>query len=189
MLYQVDNGYLVQAVTERGMSLLEGLTAEEANSRPPTPGPFETEVVVSEPAAWPAHFDDAYWLRLADRCLSCRICTYVCPTCRCFDVRDVVAAAGPGVTHIQRLRAWDACLAQTYRRAAGGHDPRSLKAQRLRNRFYCKFFYAPQDFGAVGCVGCGRCIAACPVNIDISEILADVAQLVAQGQQVQERPS
>ena len=181
MLYETDDGFLAQAVTERGELLLEGLEAEETDRRPPAPGPFETQVAVPEPAAWPAHFDDSYWTRLADRCLSCRVCTYVCPTCRCFDVRDYITAAGPGGTQIERLRAWDACLAETYRRAAGGHDPRPLKAQRLRNRFYCKFLYAPQDFGATGCVGCGRCIAACPVNIDISEVLTDVAQMVARG--------
>jgi sulfhydrogenase subunit beta (sulfur reductase) len=187
MLYETDGGYLVQAVTERGASLLEGLAVEDTKRKPSPSAKLQTQVSVPEPEAWPAHFDDAYWTRLADRCLSCRICTYVCPTCRCFDVRDYVTAAALDATHIQRLRVWDACLAETYRRAAGGHDPRPLKAQRLRNRFYCKFVYAPQDFGAVGCVGCGRCIAACPVNIDISEVLADVAQLVAQRQREQER--
>jgi ferredoxin len=182
MLYEIDDGYLVQTVTERGASLVEGLVAEEIGRTPPEPGALQTQVPVPEPAVWSAHFDDAYWTRLADRCLGCRICTYVCPTCRCFDVRDYVTAAGPDITQMQRLRAWDACLAQTYRRAAGGHDPRPLKAQRLRNRFYCKFLYA-HEFGTVGCVGCGRCIATCPVNIDITEVLAAVAQLVAQDQQ------
>lgn len=177
MLYQAEDGFLVRAVTERGAALLEGLDAQETEAEPPPADEFETQVQVPPPEAWRAHFDDAYWSRLADRCLSCRLCTYVCPTCRCFDVRDAVVAAGSEGTRVQRLRAWDACLAQSYRRAAGGHDPRPLKAQRLRNRFYCKFLYAPEEFGAVGCVGCGRCIAACPVNIDISEVLADVARM------------
>jgi ferredoxin len=180
MLYQMGDGFLVRPVTERGRSLLEGLDTEESDAEPPPVAAFETRVEVPEPGLWRGHFDDAYWWRLADRCLSCRICTYVCPTCRCFDVRDVVTVAGPEGSRVQRLRAWDACLAQTYRRAAGGHDPRPLKAQRLRNRFYCKFLYAPEDFGAVGCVGCGRCIAACPVNIDVSEILADVSEWTAE---------
>jgi ferredoxin len=78
---------------------------------------------------------------------------------------------------IERLRAWDSCLSERYRRIAGGHNPRPTKAQRLRNRFYCKFHYCPQDFGPIACVGCGRCIVACPVAIDIAEMLGDVAKL------------
>jgi len=42
---------------------------------------------------------------------------------------------------------------------------------------YCKFYYVPTDYQVeVACVGCGRCITACPVNIDISEVLQDVAR-------------
>ena len=72
-------------------------------------------------------------------------------------------------------------MASAYRRIAGGHNPRPHKAHRLRNRYYCKFYYCPQDFGPVACVGCGRCIAVCPVHIDIVEMLEDVAALAAAG--------
>jgi ferredoxin len=68
-------------------------------------------------------------------------------------------------------------MASAYRRIAGGHNPRPVKAQRLRNRYYCKFCYSPLDFGAVACVGCGRCIAICPVGIDIAEMLAHLPSL------------
>jgi ferredoxin len=64
-----------------------------------------------------------------------------------------------------------------YRRIAGGHNPRPTQSPRLRNRFYCKFLYYPEDFGPLGCVGCGRCIDACPVGIDILEVIADVEQM------------
>jgi len=83
---------------------------------------------------------------------------------------------------IERLRAWDSCLADGYRRIAGGYNPRPTKAQRLRNRFYCKFCYYPRDFGPIACVGCGRCIAKCPANVDIVEVLEGVAALRREGE-------
>jgi sulfhydrogenase subunit beta (sulfur reductase) len=176
MLYEQDGAYLVQAITDRGGSLLDGLDAQDTDRAAPASDPTGERVPVLPPEAWGALFDHPYWQRLAERCLSCRACTYVCPTCRCFDVRDDTTAAGAGYAHIQRLRAWDSCLADAYRRIAGGHNPRPSKAQRLRNRYYCKFCYSPTDFGAVACVGCGRCIAACPVAIDITEMLWSIAR-------------
>jgi sulfhydrogenase subunit beta (sulfur reductase) len=177
MLYEGELGYWVLAVTEKGATLLAGLEVDETATVAPVSDPGGNSVPVLPPEAWGALFDDGYWQRLAERCLSCHACTYVCPTCRCFDVRDDTVAAGPGYARIQRLRAWDSCMSPAYRRIAGGHNPRPGKAQRLRNRYYCKFCYSPTDFGAVACVGCGRCIEVCPVGIDITEMLADVARL------------
>jgi ferredoxin len=177
MLYEGEPGYWVSVVTEKGAALLEGLTLEETDEAAPASDASGEQVPVLPPEAWAALFDEVYWQRLAERCLSCHACTYVCPTCRCFDVRDDTVAADAGYAHIQRLRAWDSCMAPAYRRIAGGHNPRPTKSQRLRNRYYCKFCYSPLDFGAVACVGCGRCIAVCPVGIDIAEMLADVAGL------------
>jgi sulfhydrogenase subunit beta (sulfur reductase) len=190
MLYEGDTGeadigYWVLANTEKGTALVEGLRMEEmdrsvetAQGRTaPASDQSGKRVPVLAPEAWGKVFEDAYWQRLAERCLSCHACTYVCPTCRCFDVRDDTIAADAGYAYIQRLRAWDSCLAPAYRRIAGGHNPRPTKAQRLRNRYYCKFCYSPLDFGAVACVGCGRCIDVCPVGIDIAEMLEEVAGL------------
>jgi len=188
MLYEGEGGYWVEAVTEKGVALLEGLPCGETDGDRPASDPSGGTVPVLPPERWGALFDEPYWQRLADRCLSCRACTYVCPTCRCFDVRDQSTAVGAGYRRIERLRAWDSCLASAYRRIAGGHDPRSTTAQRLRNRVYCKFCYfsqaphptlSPGGEGkeGVGCVGCGRCIAVCPVGIDVAEVLADVSEL------------
>jgi len=178
MLTEMEGGYAVQVVTEKGRAILGDLALEQVDGAPPGPAVRE-KTPVPEAEAWPLHFDDVYWSRLADYCLSCRLCTYVCPTCRCFDVRDheIATPHASRGSRIERLRAWDSCLAESYRRIAGGHSPRPTKAQRLRNRFYCKFCYYPQDFGPVACVGCGRCIAKCPVNVDIIEVLESVAAL------------
>jgi len=172
MLTEVDGGYAVQVVTEKGRVLLGDLIMEEwEGTLPQVTGREELPILEAE--AWPQHFNHAYWAHLADRCLSCRLCTYLCPTCRCFDVRDYETPN----RDIERVCAWDSCLAEGYRRIAGGHDPRPTKMERLRNRFYCKFCYYPKDFGPIACVGCGRCIAKCPVNVDIAEVLESVAAL------------
>jgi ferredoxin len=126
---------------------------------------------------WRPLFEDEIWMRHGERCLSCRICTYVCPTCRCFDVADRVVEQRAGLTRIERIRVWDACTSTNYRRVAGGHNPRPTKPERLRNRFCCKFCYYPEDFGPLGCVGCGRCVVSCPVDIDITEVMRDVAEV------------
>ncbi len=177
MIYEVEDGYLLSANNAKGEALLDQLEATETEGEPPTSAISGERVPVLPPEDWSSLFDSDYWQRLAERCLSCHACTYVCPTCRCFDVRDDTVAAGPGYARFQRVRAWDSCMAAAYRRIAGGHNPRPAKAQRLRNRYYCRFCYSPLDFGAVACVGCGRCIAACPVGIDIAEMLVDVAAL------------
>ncbi|HSJ55717.1 MAG TPA: 4Fe-4S dicluster domain-containing protein [Anaerolineae bacterium] len=174
MLYHDGDGYLVETVTDKGAALVAGVDWPEVDRPAPEPEITAEVVSVRPPDEWLAAFDEVVWQRLADRCLSCHACTYVCPTCRCFDVRDDLTAAGPGYVHVQRLRAWDSCMSPAYRRIAGGHNPRPDTAQRLRNRFFCKFCYSPRDFCAVACVGCGRCIAACPAGVDIVEVLRGV---------------
>jgi sulfhydrogenase subunit beta (sulfur reductase) len=175
LLREVDDGYSVEPITEKGTALLEGLALKRRKGPPPTSSANADLVPVPPPEAWRPLFEDQMWMRHGERCLSCRICTYVCPTCRCFDVTDRVIAERAGVTYIERIRAWDACTSTNYRRAAGGHNSRPTKPGRIRNRFFCKFCYYPEDFGPLGCVGCGRCIVSCPVDIDITEVMRDVA--------------
>lgn len=186
MLYPLDEGYLVQVVTEKGQALLDASTLQSSE---PSPGQAKyratfvydqpEKVPLPEQNAWAAQFEDAYWDQIAERCLSCRICAYVCPTCRCFDVRDEALPSGNGSSQYERIRCWDSCTGQAYRRIAGGHNSRSEKGQRLRNRFLCKFDYYPRQYalGSAACTGCGRCIDACPVNVDITEVMGHIAEV------------
>ena len=172
LLTAVPNGYAVNVVTEKGQTLIAGLELRELTGDVP---PVTTGGTVGglPPERWPERFTDRYWDLLAERCIGCRVCAYVCPACRCFDVRDEVAERRAGFSRYDRLRCWDSCTGPNYRITAGGHNPRPTKGQRLRNRFFCKFYYMLQDYGSTGCVGCGRCIEACPVNIDIVEVLQE----------------
>ena len=173
MLTEVAEGYAVQVITDKGKTLVGAMALQEIEGIPPEPIVHQKKVPILEVGEWPERFEHPFWARLSDRCLSCRLCTYVCPTCRCFDVRDAELSD----KEIERLRAWDSCMAEGYRRIAGGHNPRPSKMERLRNRFYCKFCYYPQDFGPIACVGCGRCIVQCPVNVDATEVLERLAAL------------
>ena len=171
-----DGGYVVEPVTPKGVAILEGLPVESSGGEPRPVAEYADPVPVTPAENWRPLFEEKIWKRHGERCLSCRICTYVCPACRCFDVVDRIVDVQPGMTRVERIRVWDACTSTNYRRAAGGHNSRPTKPSRIRNRFYCKFCYYPEDFGPLGCVGCGRCIVSCPVDIDITEVMRDVAE-------------
>ena len=168
MLSKAPGGFVAQAVTSKGKALLDAAGLPYTQAVPHSPKSGKAQIPPLE--TWPEHFMDAYWRQVSERCISCRVCAYVCPTCRCFDVRDeAIPSEGDGA--FERIRCWDSCNSVNYRRVAGGHNPRPDKAERLRNRFYCKFYYFPHQYGPITCTGCGRCVDACPVNIDITEVI------------------
>ena len=175
-LTRSEKGLEVQILTEKGLKIARqdwNLTSAQI-TQPIIPDYSKSEYPDMD--AWPLQFIDKYWEDMSERCLSCRICAYVCPTCRCFDVRDEAIPSNNGVQQYERVRCWDSCSGNTYRRIAGGHNPRSEKSQRLRNRFFCKFYYFPEQYGPTACTGCGRCIDLCPVNIDITEVMSHIIE-------------
>jgi ferredoxin len=111
-------------------------------------------------------FDHDYWKEIAKKCLGCGICTFLCPTCHCFDMQDELAGDKGA-----RVRVWDSCMYPEYTMQASGYNPRPHQTNRIRNRVFHKFNYLPKNNQVFGCVGCGRCITECPVNIDIIEVV------------------
>ncbi len=109
-----------------------------------------------------------FWDDVAFSCINCGTCTYVCPTCWCFDIQDEAKKKSS-----TRFRNWDTCMSPLFTRHATGHNPRGEKIQRVRQRFMhkLKYFLDKYDQGIM-CVGCGRCVKSCPVNIDIREVCA-----------------
>jgi heterodisulfide reductase subunit C len=112
-------------------------------------------------------FENPLWKDITDRCLGCGTCTYLCPTCHCFDIQDEST-----LSEGARIRIWDACMIPEYTLQASGYNPRPMRANRMRNRIMHKYNYYPKNFDVIACVGCGRCIDNCPVNIDIIDTVS-----------------
>lgn len=114
-------------------------------------------------------FDSTIWDEIAQRCLGCAVCTYLCPTCHCFGLYDEKTGLKG-----RRIRVQDSCMFPSFTLEASGHNPRTSNEERVRQRIMHKFRYTVENFGDIFCIGCGRCINNCPVNMDIRETIAEV---------------
>ena len=125
--------------------------------------PYRLDFDVSElPSLLTSSYRSDVWEKLGERCLACGSCTMVCPTCTCFDVQDSVEFnLEDGV----RCRVWDSCQLGLFATVAGGHNFRAQRSSRVRHRFLRKGKYQREAYGVAGCVGCGRCAAACLAHI------------------------
>ena len=129
-------------------------------------------------AALEGTFDHPLWEAVGERCLGCGICAYVCPSCSCFDVTDQ-GNAYCGT----RCRSWDSCTFAQFTLHASGHNPRPDQPARYRQRVMHKFAYFPLEHDDRSmCVGCGRCVALCPVGIDIHQSVRTAVSAGASGE-------
>jgi NAD-dependent dihydropyrimidine dehydrogenase PreA subunit len=116
-----------------------------------------------------ADFDSPLWDEVSKACLTCGICTFLCPTCHCFDMNDEVSCSSP--CKGERVRTWDSCQFPNFTMHTTGHNPRDDKGSRTRQRMCHKFRYFPDNYDTYQCTGCGRCISECPVGIDIVQVM------------------
>ena len=177
LLVPVADGFVAEAITEAGRELTASPLFSSADSRI-----NEAEAVVSRSMEELSSTDDftgardkllklfdndEFWEDISAKCISCGTCTYLCPTCYCFNITDeTVGNTG------KRIRTWDTCMDYLFTLEASGHNPRTSKANRLRNRVGHKFSYYPSLHAEIiACCGCGRCIKSCPAAVDIREIV------------------
>ncbi len=182
MVFVLEEGLYVESVTEKGERLLEGASTQ----RQPNDSELQAvqKIRQSAPSGLPEAMEPAprlkekdlmalynapFWQELSDSCINCGTCTFLCPTCYCFDIQDETLK-GKG----RRIRYWDSCMFPLFTLHASGHNPRGEKVKRVRNRFMHKLKYFPERFGPLSCVGCGRCVRDCPVNIDIRQVMKEL---------------
>ena len=111
-------------------------------------------------------FNAPEWRELSETCLGCGTCTFVCPTCQCYDIKDFNTGHG-----VKRFRCWDSCMYSDFTRMAHGNS-RNSQLERFRQRFMHKLVYYPtNNDGLFSCVGCGRCISKCPINMNIVKVM------------------
>jgi sulfhydrogenase subunit beta (sulfur reductase) len=113
-------------------------------------------------------YNSEVWDYFADKCLSCGQCSMVCPTCNCYNVTDILDISGK--TSGRRERIWDSCMFVDYSLVAGGHNFRGSRVDRLKLWYTHKLKAFAHEYGSPGCVGCGRCVDTCPVDINVLTI-------------------
>lgn len=181
ILYTKNNVIVGEAASPRGEEFLKELNYAPADAKDLVDAKnSHAEIAAAMTKPWDVNavrpllykrFRSGVWEDIATRCISCLACTFVCPSCHCFDVVDE-GKHGRGV----RRRLWDGCTVKTFTLHASGHNPRTTKAARYRQRVLHKFYYFYENWGETLCVGCGRCVVYCPVNIDIREAVARASQ-------------
>ena len=181
LVTELDNGYFLEAVTEKGRTILDDNAIQDgagykeeaegrqkaAHDRVKKAFSGGKKVKISQERL----LSDEFWEETTAKCLSCGACTYLCPTCYCFNITDEQT-----VNRGERIRSWDSCMFPHFTLETSGHNPRTKKAQRFKQRVGHKFVYYPEQYGDLGCSGCGRCIRFCPISMEISKVVAKLSE-------------
>ena len=179
--YLTEDGLFFESRTEKGKVLEEKLKSlfEDADASPVEAQKAATKEIckklplndlsldgLGSEDVLLEKFNSPEWASLSEACLGCGTCTFVCPTCQCYDIRDFDTGHG-----IQRYRCWDSCMYSDFTKTAGG-QPRKTQLERFRQRFMHKLVYYPaNNDGLFSCVGCGRCVAKCPISMNIAKVI------------------
>jgi sulfite reductase subunit B len=186
LVTDIGSSIVITVGSEKGEELLQSFgEVRDANPkemeavkslREKLPGKYQRKLKVDK-YQWEKLLSENYehpiWEENSRKCLTCGSCTLVCPTCFCYDVRDVVDI---NLKDGKRVRTWDGCLLREFTAVAGGEVFRESVKERYRHRYYRKGMYLPMRNGFVACVGCGRCGTQCLPDIadplDVMNVIA-----------------
>ena len=176
----LDADLLLKPQTPRGEALLSSVADLLSDAGPAAVKEAQERIHAAEEQVAPvktencaprlrAAYDSPLWETVSRKCLGCGTCSFLCPTCHCFDITDEVRN-GTG----RRVRTWDCCAYPLFTLHASGHNPRPTPKERWRQRIMHKFRYAVENCDRLFCVGCGRCIRHCPAGMDLRTVLKEV---------------
>jgi sulfhydrogenase subunit beta (sulfur reductase) len=181
---RIWDGFVVEVGGARGITLLEGFDRalktvvkeeEEAQMKQRQEAVYKVKKMNRECGTGQSYADlfgngwtSPVWNNHSASCLECGACNWSCPTCHSYILDDRAKKS------FQKMRAWDACLFKGYDVLHGGWTARPKLSDRFRHRLFCKFMFQTAGIGLSGCTGCGRCIDACPVKIDMRLVLHDL---------------
>ncbi|MCQ2611339.1 MAG: 4Fe-4S dicluster domain-containing protein [Treponema sp.] len=183
--WKADGKFFFQANTDKGTKLLDSVKAALADADAKAVDALKADITAKVEKLPFAHldmskfqgkdmlkiFNSKIWGQVSETCLGCGTCTFVCPTCMCFDVRDFDTGNG-----IRQVRCWDSCMFNDFTQMAA-ENPRHTQKERSRQRFMHKLMYYPMAHNDVfACVGCGRCLENCPVNMNIVKVIKAVQE-------------
>lgn len=165
--------FLVEVLSDRGKALLEEFPAGMLDGSITVSGAFDCPAgkTLEIDADETLLFSKIDWDRISEKCLGCGICTFICPTCHCFEFRDS-SIEGRAV----KYRCWDSCMYPKFTLHASGHNPRPTKKERFRQRIMHKYLYVKKNFGYTACTGCGRCIRSCPAGMNIRSVVSEIME-------------
>ena len=183
--YLTDTSLYWQPLTEKGENLTaklqdilvsapDGILCQAQNDEIQNPHEAIQNLPLSRlfPKKQMEIFNSPKWDELHHTCLACGTCTFICPTCQCYDIGGFDAGQ-----EIKCHRCWDSCMFPEFTQMAHG-NPRPTHKERFRQRFMHKLVYTQETHGKFGCVGCGRCVNKCPVNLNIVKVIREVGENV-----------
>lgn len=192
-LTEIGDMYLVETGSEKGKDFAEKLGLEKAGDeytalkkKAIDKSISLFEKLATDNKAWISRvmnrvttgfIKEDVWKYIGKQCFECGACSFVCPTCSCFNIEDHNRFGG----ETERMREWDSCSYEGYTKMAGDHNPRHPVEDRRNKRFFCKLSYSQsKKYLRPGCVGCGRCQWVCPGDIGLPNVVTYIRREITE---------